>query len=66
MAHTHKVGYSKKGYIKLFEQGAFADVKKMDYVDGRLMAPQQSGFALICQDADGNLIFDKSKVVVIE
>lgn len=66
MAHTHKIGYSKKGYIKLFEQGAFADIKKMDYVDGKLMAPQQSGFAFICQDKDGNLLHDKSKVIVIE
>lgn len=66
MAHTHKVGYSKKGYIKLFEQGAFADVKKMDYVDGRLMAPQQSGFAYICQDEEGNLLHEKSRVVVLE
>lgn len=66
MAHTHKVGYSKKGYVKLFEQGAFADVKKMDYADGRLTSPQQSGFALICQDKDGNLIHDKSKVIIIE
>ena len=66
MAHTHKVGYSKKGYIKLFEQGAFADVKKMDYVDGRLMAPQQSGFAFICQDKEGNLLHEKSRVIVLE
>ena len=66
MAHTHKVGYSKKGYIKLFEQGAFADVKKMDYVDGRLMAPQQSGFAFICQDEEGNLLHEKSRVIVLE
>lgn len=66
MAHTHKVGYSKKGYIKLFEQGAFADVKKMDYVDGRLTAPQQSGFAFICQDKEGNLLYDKSKVILLE
>ena len=66
MAHTHKVGYSKKGYVKLFETGAFADVKQMDYVDGRLTSPQQSGFGLICQDEEGNLIHDKSKVIVIE
>lgn len=66
MSHTHRVGYSKKGYIILFEQGAFADVKKMDYVDGRLTSPQQSGFAFICQDKEGNLIQDKSKVIVIE
>ena len=66
MAHTHKVGYSKKGYVKLFETGAFADVKKMNYVDGKLMSPQQSGFGFICQDKDGNIIPDKSKVIVIE
>lgn len=66
MAHTHKIGYSKKGYIKLFEQGTFADVKKMDYVDGRLMAPQQSGFAFICQDKEGNLLHEKSRVIVLE
>lgn len=66
MAHTHRIGYSKKGYIKLFEQGAFADVKKMDYVDGKLTSPQQSGFAFICQDKEGNLIHDKSRVIVLE
>lgn len=65
MAHTHKVGDSSKGYIRLFEQGAFADVKKMNYVDGRLLPPQKSGFAIICQDEDGNLIQDKSKVITI-
>lgn len=65
LAHTHKVGYTKKGYIGLYEQGAFADVKKMDYVDGRLMSPQQSGFAVICQDEEGNIIEEKSKIIII-
>lgn len=66
MAHTHKVGDSTKGFIRLFEQGAFANVDKLDYADGRLMTPQKSGFAIICQDKDGNLIQDKSKVIVIK
>lgn len=65
MAHTHAVGDSEKGYIRLLEQGAFADVKKMNYMDGRLVKPQKMGFAIICQDVDGNLIKDKTKVVVI-
>lgn len=65
MAHTHKVGDSTKGYIRLLEQGAFADVSKMDYADGRLLAPQKSGYAIICQDKDGNLIKDKTKVIVL-
>ena len=65
MAHTHKVGDSTKGFIRLLEQGAFANVDKLDYADGRLMTPQKSGFAIICQDKEGNLIHDKSKVIVI-
>jgi len=66
MAHTHKVGDSTKGFIRLLEQGAFADVTKMVYADGRLLAPQKSGFAIICQDEDGNLLRDKSYVKVID
>lgn len=65
MAHTHAVGDTVKGFIRLFEQGAFADVKKMDYMDGRLSKPQKSGFAIICQDDNGNLIQDKSKIIVL-
>lgn len=65
MAHTHSVGDTKKGFIRLLEQGAFADVTKMNYMDGRLAKPQKEGFAIICQDKDGNLIEDKTKVVVL-
>jgi hypothetical protein len=65
MAHTHAVGDSEKGYIRLLEQGAFADVTKMNYMDGRLTKPQKMGVAIICQDLDGNLIKDKTKVVVL-
>lgn len=65
MAHTHKIGDSFSGNIRLLEQGAFANVKKMSYLDGKLTPPQKSGFAIICQDKEGNIIQDKSKVVVI-
>ena len=65
MAHTHSVGDTTKGYIRLFEQGAFADVTKMNYADGRLQKPQKEGFAIICQNANGDLIQDKSKVIVL-
>ena len=65
MSHTHAVGDTKKGFIRLLEQGAFADVESMNYMDGRLTKPQKEGFALICQDVDGNLIQDKSKVIVL-
>lgn len=63
MAHTHMVGDSKRGYIRLLEQGAFANVDKMNYMDGKLSKPQKQGFAIVCQDKDGNLINDKTKVL---
>lgn len=65
MAHTHNIGDSKKGYIRLLEQGAFADVDKMHYADGRLTKPQKEGFAIICQDKDGNIIENKTKVITL-
>lgn len=65
MAHTHSVGDTEKGRIRLIEQGAFCDVNKLRYSDGRLQKPQKMGFALICQDKDGNLIKNKTKVNVI-
>ena len=29
----------------------------MDYLDGRLTSPQKSGFAIICQDEEGNFLY---------
>lgn len=65
MAHTHAVGDTTKGNIRLLEQGAFADIKKLNYMDGGLVKPQKSGFALICQDENGALISEKTKVIVL-
>lgn len=65
MAHTHSVGDSTKGYIRLLEQGAFADVEKMNYSDGKLTKPQKQGFAIICQNKEGELIQNKTKVIVL-
>lgn len=65
MAHTHATGDTKKGYIRLFEQGAFCDVNKMNYSNGKLMKPQKEGFAIICQNKNGELIHEKSKVIVL-
>lgn len=65
MAHTHAVGDTTKGFIRLFEQGACACVEKMNYMDGRLSNPQKKGFAIICQNENGDLIEDKSKVIVL-
>lgn len=65
MAHTHKIGDTMSGNIRLLEQGAFAHLDKMNYMDGKLTAPQKSGFALIYQDEQGNIINEKSKIYMI-
>ena len=46
MAHTHKVGDTKKGFIRLFEQGSCSHVEEMEYMDGRLTDPQKKALAL--------------------
>ena len=66
MAHTHSVGDTTKGYIRLLEQGAFTNVKQMNYLDGKLTRPHKMGFAVICQNTNGDLIGSKSKVIVID
>lgn len=65
MAHTHKIGDTMSGNIRLLEQGAFSHIDKMNYMDGKLTAPQKSGFAYICQDEEGNIINEKSKIYMI-
>lgn len=65
MGHTHSVGETKKGFIKLVEQGACCNVTKMNYMDGKLSAPQKMGFAIICQNEHGDLIEEKSKVITL-
>ena len=63
LAHTHKVGETKIGNIYLFEQGACCDVTKMNYTDGKLQQPQKEGFMFICQDDEGNIIKDKTRLI---
>ena len=65
LGHTHAIGETKKGFVKLIEQGACCDVNKLNYADGRLSNPQKMGFAIICQNKDGDLIESKSKVIAL-
>ena len=46
MAHTHMIGDSKRGYIRLLEQGAFANVDKMNYMDGKLNGNEVYGVGI--------------------
>ena len=63
MAHTHKLGFYPQGDIYLFEQGCCCKSEEMDYADGNLYTPQKQGFIFACQDTNGNLIYDKTKLI---
>lgn len=65
LAHTHRTGDTRKGSVTLYEQGACCKTGEMNYTDGKLTEPQQQGFVLICQDRNGNLIYEKSRRVII-
>jgi predicted phosphodiesterase len=65
MAHTHRVGEYTIGNTTIYEQGACCDTKKMNYSDGKLTNSQKEGFIFICQDDNGNVIKDKTKLVVL-
>lgn len=65
MAHTHRTASSKNGCIDLYEQGTCCDVSKMTYTDGKLSDPQKMGFIYMCQDKEGNIIEDKTKVIYL-
>lgn len=65
LAHTHKVGSYIQGGIAIYEQGCTCRTEAMVYTDGLLTYPQQKGFALICQDKNGNLLPNESKVIIV-
>lgn len=65
LGHTHKLGYYVQGSIHMYEQGCTCDLSKLDYNDGKLVIPGQNGFLYLCQDADGNIIAEKTKIVHI-
>lgn len=66
LGHTHKLGSFVQGGITMYEQGCCCDLNKLDYNNGKLVLPGQNGFLYICQDADGNIINDKTKLVTLE
>jgi len=63
--HTHQIADSKKGFKRLIEQGACCYTEKMLYTEGRLVKPQQKGFSIVCQNKDGSLIEERTKVIML-
>lgn len=66
LGHTHQLGGYVQGGVHLYEQGCCADTDQLDYMDGRLTNPQQKGFILLCQDRDGKIIPNKTKLIDID
>jgi len=65
LAHTHKLGSYIQGDIYMYEQGCCCETEAMDYTDGLLTVPQQQGFIYVCQNNNGELIYDKTKLMLI-
>lgn len=65
MGHTHRSGQYTIGNTTIYEQGAFCDVQRNDYNDGKLYNAQKEGFIYICQDQSGNTLKDKTQLVVL-
>ena len=64
MAHTHKLGMYVMNEKYLYEQGTCADLNHMDYQDLKLPKYSQvNGYMYIVQDKEGNLIYDKTKLI---
>ena len=64
MAHTHRLGMTVMGEKYLYEQGCCANLRHMDYQDMKLpKVGQTNGYMYIIQDKDGNLIYDKTKLI---
>lgn len=66
LGHTHALGGYTQGHVHLYEQGCCSNTDKLDYMDGRLSNPQQKGFIQVCQDKDGNIISNKTKLIGIK
>ena len=65
LAHTHKLGSFIQGNIRMYEQGCCCDLSKLDYNDGYLTLPGQNGFIYVCQDVNGSIIPDKTRLIEI-
>lgn len=60
MAHTHRIGQYTIGNTTAYEQGCCCDTNKMNYTNGRFVMSQREGYLFLCQDADGNTLYNKT------
>lgn len=65
MAHTHRLGETIFGNTTVYEQGCCCNTKENNYFDGRLGNSQKEGFIYICQDKNGKILRDKTKLICL-
>lgn len=65
LGHTHKLGSFIQGGIRMYEQGCTCNLNELDYNNGKMVLPSQNGFIYICQDANGEIIPEKTKLIEI-
>ena len=66
MAHTHRIGEYVIGNTTIYEQGCCCDTSKMLYNNGKLINSQKEGFIYICLDKNGEVIRNKTRLVLIK
>ena len=66
MGHTHRIGEYTIGNTTIYEQGTCSETSKQSYLDGKLVNSQKEGFLYLCQDDNGKVIRDKSRLVVLD
>ena len=66
LSHTHMLGSFIQGNVHMYEQGTCSQTEKLNSMEGRLTNPQQKGFLYLCQDKDGNIVSDKTKLICVD
>ena len=66
LGHTHRLGDYTLGEVTIYEQGCCCDVAANNYSNGRLVTPQTEGYIYVCQDSNGNIVREATKLVRIK
>jgi len=66
LGHTHRLGSYIQGNIYMYEQGCCCRTELLDYYDGFMTLPAQKGFIYICQDKNGNIIPNKTRLIDLD
>lgn len=66
MAHTHRLGEYIIGNTTIYEQGCCCDTSKLVYNNGKLINSPKEGFLYICIGRNGEVIRDKTHLVLIK